>query len=258
MASKRIHLIATAFTHQGALRPENQDTIAVADWIRSEPMMEPRTIERDLGQPVLALVADGMGGHAAGEVSSRVAAEYLVSQAARAIDEAAVTALLHEASAEQFALMEELPRFEGMGTTVAGIALSPGAVVVFNVGDSRVYRYDGRGLIQLSTDDTPGPKEPDGRTAVYTTPIITQTLGGCDSLDEIEPHLLSEPLRPDVRYLICSDGLTDLVDLTEIHAGVGEDDRKSVLALFEIAMARGGGDNISIILVRLHLGRETC
>lgn len=258
MAPATLRLVATGFTHQGAIRPGNEDTIAIGDWLESAPMDEPRVLERALDGPVVALVADGMGGHAAGDVSSRAAAEYLINQAARATDAAAVADLVREAHAEQFALMRERPALTGMGTTVAGIAIAPGGVIAFNVGDSRVYRVKDEGLVQLSTDDTPGPKLADGRTAATTTPIITQTLGGAGSLSPIDPHVLHEPLDEAARYLICSDGLTDLLEVDEIEAELEEDDRASVRSLFEAAMARGGSDNVSVVLVRLQRGRTAC
>jgi PPM family protein phosphatase len=253
-----MRLVATAFTHEGALRPANQDSVAVGDWIESAPMVAPCVVVREVDAPVLALVADGMGGHAAGEVSSRAAAEYLVSQSARATGALEVAAILREAHAEQFALVQERPRLLGMGTTVAGVAVGSGGVVVFNVGDSRVYRIGAGGLIQLSTDDTPGPRLADGRTAACTTALITQSLGGSASPCEIEPHVLAELLEEGARYLICSDGLTDLLDLADIGAELEEDDEASVRALFEAAMANGGHDNVSIILVRLQHGRTAC
>jgi serine/threonine protein phosphatase PrpC len=253
-----MHLVATVFTHEGALRPTNQDSVALGQWIESTSMAAPRVVELEVDCPVLALVADGMGGHAAGEVSSRAAAEYLVSQAVRATGAREAAAILREAHALQFALMQEQPRLLGMGTTVAGIAVGCEGVVLFNIGDSRVYRIEARGLIQLSTDDTPGPKLADGRTAARTTALITQTLGGADVVNGIEPHVLEEPLEAGARYLICSDGLTDLLDLADIGAELEEDDEASVSALFKAAMAKGGHDNVSIILVRLHRGRPAC
>ena len=85
-------LRATAFTHQGAARARNEDTIAVADWIASESMAGPVVLEHALAQPVVCLVADGMGGHAAGDVASRSVAERLARRAAEATDEAALGA----------------------------------------------------------------------------------------------------------------------------------------------------------------------
>jgi PPM family protein phosphatase len=250
-------LRATAFTHRGAARARNEDTIAVADWIARESMAGPVVLEHILAQPVVCLVADGMGGHAAGDVASRSVAERLARRAAQASDEAAMAQLLHEANDELFALMDRHPVWYGMGTTVAGVAVAPSGVVVFNVGDSRVYRVEAGALVQLSTDDTPGPKLPDGRTAVYTSSIISQVLGGYapdQPGERIVPHVLSEPLAAGARYLICSDGLTDLLAPPEIAALLGDDDEASAQALFEAAMARGGDDNVSLLLLRVRYG----
>lgn len=250
-----VRLDATAFTHQGAVRASNEDTIAVGDWIESAPMAAPVVLKH--AAPSICLVADGMGGHAAGEVASRTVAERLSRRAADATDEVRVARLLHEANDELFGLMQESPVWYGMGTTVAGVAVAPSGVTVFNVGDSRVYRIEAGGLVQLSTDDTPGPKLPDGRTALYRSSIISQVLGGYGPDrpgERIVPHVLSEPLVDGARYLICSDGLTDLLDKTAIEQLLADADQTSAQALFEAAMARGGDDNISLILLRLQEG----
>ena len=247
-----VQLSATAFTHQGAVRENNEDTIAFGTWVRSAPMTAPERLEHEIadGAALVALVADGMGGHAAGEVASRVAAERLVEHAARTVDAVSLAGLLHEVNGELFELMRQQPGLAGMGTTVAGVVVLPAACLVFNVGDSRVYRSDAAGLVQLSTDDTPGPKLADGRTAAIPSHLITQTLGG-DFQDEIVPHVLHEPLDQPRRYLICSDGLSDLVSREEIEALIGDDPAASVTALFEAAMARGGRDNVSLILLEV-------
>jgi serine/threonine protein phosphatase PrpC len=247
-----VRLRAAAFTHQGAVRANNEDTIAVGDWIISESMRAPLVLEYEVAAPLICLVADGMGGHAAGEIASRAVAEHLSRRAAEATDAAALAALLQGADAELFALMREQPTWRGMGTTVAGISVAPERVLAFNVGDSRVYRIDQSGLVQLSTDDTPGPKLADGRTAALTSNLVTQSLGGAYQPGGIDPHVLSEPLEDDARYLICSDGLSDLLDRTTMEQLLeSDDDVASTEALFEAAMARGGNDNVSLILVRL-------
>jgi PPM family protein phosphatase len=246
-----VRLRAAAFTHQGAVRPSNEDTIAVGGWITSESMTAPVVLEHEFAAGLICLVADGMGGHAAGEIASRAVAEHLSRRAAEATDETALAALLRDADAELFALMDEQPGWRGMGTTVAGIGVAPDRVVAFNVGDSRVYRIDRGALVQLSTDDTPGPKLADGRTAAMTTNLVTQSLGGAWQRTRIDPHVLSEPIEDGARYLICSDGLSDLLDRTTMEGLLGDDDVAAVEALFEAAMAQGGDDNVSLILLRL-------
>jgi serine/threonine protein phosphatase PrpC len=246
-----VHLRATAFTHQGAVRAANEDCIAIGDWVMSEPMAAPVVLERATDAPLIVVMADGMGGHAAGEVASRIAAERLTALAPLAVDEAALGLLLLGVNAELFEAMREQPRLRGMGTTIAGVVIAPAGSLVFNLGDSRVYRIEGGALVQLSTDDTPGPKLADGRTAAMTSHLITQTLGGAYEEIEIEPHLLGVPPAARECYLLCSDGLSDLLSRDEIEAGLAADDQNSVQALFEAAMARGGRDNISIVMLDL-------
>jgi PPM family protein phosphatase len=246
---RAVALTATAFTHVGAVRAHNEDTIAIGDWVMSQPMERPMTLERIVETPMVCLVADGLGGHAAGDVASRFVAEWLSERAADATDAAALAGLLRAVDEALFALMRTRPALEGMGTTVAGLHVAPAGLNVFNVGDSRVYRIEAHGLTQLSTDDTPGPKLADGRTAAYTTALLSQSLGGWHDPDGMAPHVLGEPIEG--RYLMCSDGLTDLVDPEAIAAHIGDDDAASVTALFEAAMAAGGDDNVSILLVRL-------
>jgi PPM family protein phosphatase len=245
-----IHLAATVLTHPGAVRPRNEDTIGVADRVMSGAMAEPVTLMREIDAPVVCVVADGLGGHTAGEVASRHAVERLLERAAQAADAGAVEALLREIHAELFDLMRARPEVSGMGTTVAGVSVARSSLIVFNVGDSRVYRIEDGSLLQLSTDDTPGPKLADGRTAMVTTSQITQCLGGYDEMGLV-PHALAEPMIGHRRYLICSDGLSDLLAREAIEARLQADDRATVKALFEAAMDLGGRDNISIILLDL-------
>jgi serine/threonine protein phosphatase PrpC len=253
MTVSSVRLRATVFLHQGAVRTNNEDTVAVGDWLCSRPMAAPERLERLVEAPLLCLVADGMGGHAAGEVASRAVAEHLQARAADAVDGRAVAAMLHDANAQLFDLMEERPASAGMGTTIAGIGVRPDGLTVFNVGDSRVHRIAGRRLIQLSVDDTPGPKLGDGRTAVTTSNLVTQTLGGDHQFAPIAPHIEALPIEDGSAWLISTDGLTDLVPRGAMEALLGDDDTATVQALYDAAMAAGGRDNISIVLVRIEV-----
>jgi PPM family protein phosphatase len=248
-ATATLLLTATAFTHVGAVRARNEDTIAVDDWLMSQSMDAPVILQRIVLTPLVCLVADGLGGHAGGDVASRFVAETLAERAAEAGDAAALESLLRAVDAALFGAMRERPALQGMGSTVAGLHVAPAGLMVFNVGDSRVYRVEPSGLVQLSTDDTPGPKLEDGRTAAYTMSLLSQSLGGWHEPEGIAPHVLREP-SPG-RWLLCSDGLSDRLDSDTIAAHIGEDDAASVAALFDAAMAAGGDDNISILLVRL-------
>lgn len=265
-------LAVYALTHAGAVRPRNEDTVAVGDWIAVNDLRRPKPFRFDLSRPVVAVVADGMGGHAAGDVASCSVAAHIIGRGEQVADRDQAKDVVQEANRELYASMQRGEGAPGMGTTLAGLVLRRDSVVVFNVGDSRAYRWRQKQLVQLSTDDTPGPKLDNGRTAANTTPIVTQSLGGHMHFEPVEAHVEVEAPAPGTCYLLCSDGLTDLVDSGRIAARLQEAedvDEKSaetdarrhgdgscsyagaVQSLFEDAMAAGGKDNISIVLLRL-------
>jgi PPM family protein phosphatase len=132
------------------------------------------------------------------------------------------------------------PSLLGMGTTIAGLLLRGGEAVWFNIGDSRVYAVREGRLVQLSVDDVPpGPR----------TGIITQTLGGAPFFMPVDPHMGQTALSVPSRWLLCSDGLTDMLPDSEIEQILAQTDEHALRALFTRAMAAGGADNISIVLV---------
>ncbi len=233
------HIEAAAFCHRGLLRENNEDSITVAGWVAGVEMSAPRRSRHALAEPLLFAVADGMGGHAGGEVASRYAIKRLAAErvGAGAADIVARLALIN---AELYRTMKAVPALRGMGTTVAGLLLTAKRAAWFNVGDSRIYRQRNGRLEQLSIDDVP----PGARSG-----IITQTLGGASTLVPITPHVDEEDLVLPSRWLICSDGLTDMLDDGEIECAMAASDEEALRALFTAAMAAGGADNISIVLV---------
>lgn len=241
----------TVITHQGCVRAHNEDTVAVGRWIRNAPMKAPIQTVHDLDAPLLCLVADGMGGHAAGEEASRLAAFRLSERIPDVEDEKSVEALLHDVNRAVFDAMDAPGGLQGMGTTIVGMVLRPAGVLHFNVGDSRLYRHRDGYLRQLSIDDVPaiGPDAGEGRAR--RSHRLTQALGGAEAFVEIAPHIGTQPLAAGWRYLLCSDGLTDMLDLDSIETRVGADDEISVMALLDAALAAGGEDNISILLASI-------
>ena len=226
-----------ALTHRGKVRPNNEDSITVAGWVSDVAMDAPRRSRHDLNAPVLVAVADGMGGHVGGEIASRYAIKRL-SELSNGGSQA-VAERLDAIHTELYAAMDASPSLLGMGTTVAGLLLGPAQAVWFNVGDSRLYAVrDGR-LHQLSVDDVPpGPR----------TGLLTQALGGFPDSLPIAPHIAEASLHAPSRWLLCSDGLTDMLPDGEIEELLGQADEEALRSLFARAMGAGGLDNISIIL----------
>lgn len=246
-------LCVTGITHTGKVRLENQDTIAAGRWVRNEPMTRPERLEFPLTRPVVCLVADGMGGHAAGEVASFHAASRLVQSADRLTDERAAAEQLQRLSDELVELTKADSTVRGMGTTVAGLVAGPAGLLHFNVGDSRVYRDQNGFLRQLSVDDSNEPRNgpADAGESRSNSHVITQALGGASHALEIAPHVRSDALPIASRYLICSDGLTTMLGLDEMEACLVADDEETAVRLLEQALERGGTDNISILIVRI-------
>jgi serine/threonine protein phosphatase PrpC len=232
-------LEVTAFTHQGRVRDSNEDSITVAGWVSDVAMSGLRRSRHELTEPVLCAVADGMGGHAAGEIASRYAIKRLAAEPFADSEASAVAGVLAAINAELYQTMAADRSLRGMGTTVAGLLLSAARVLWFNVGDSRVYRYRDGSLQQVSTDHVP----PGERSS-----IITQSLGGAPAFTAIEPDIDADDLAVPSRWLVCSDGLTDMVGDADIARCLEDQDEESARKLFEAAMVAGGMDNISLIL----------
>ena len=245
--------IVHALTHTGAVRAGNEDALAVDDWMSNNDLVKPKPFRLDLAQPHAVLVADGMGGHPGGDVASRRAVAFCAARASGITDKTAGDALLDDVNHDLYEAMAHGDGPPGMGTTLAGIVLRGDGLVVFNVGDSKIHwAPSADGLVQVSVDDTPGPKLADGRTAARSTPMLSQTLGGQTRETPVTPHAERRSWSDGDRFLLSSDGLTDLVGperLADILAR--EDDAQAVTAMFEAAMAAGGRDNVTIALVRV-------
>jgi serine/threonine protein phosphatase PrpC len=239
-----LQIEVNAFTHQGRWRESNEDSITVGGWVSDVAMTGPRRSRHDLTEPFLVAVADGMGGHAAGEVASRYAIKRLAAEPF-AGGEGDVTATLASINAELYQTMAAEPSWRGMGTTVVGLVLAPARAIWFNLGDSRLYLYRGGRLEQLSTDDVPRGAR---------SGAITQSLGGGSGFTPITPHIGAEDLPEPSRWLLCSDGLTDMLDDDAIERALATDDEQAVRDLFTAAMHAGGADNISIIVASVAPG----
>lgn len=217
----------------------------------------------------LYLVADGMGGHAGGEVASRLTVEVIEREllAAREsapelfVDEApngAVRRLLEEAvkeaSREVFERSATEPLLHGMGTTLTGLLVQGSTGWIAHVGDSRIYRIRD-GEIDLLTEDhslvqeqmKAGILTPEEARHSHLRNIITRSVG-------FEPtvpvDVLQEELREGDLFVICSDGLSNLVDDEEILEFAGTEPAASLPdTLIALANARGGDDNITAIVI---------
>ncbi|MFC5668291.1 PP2C family protein-serine/threonine phosphatase [Kitasatospora misakiensis] len=248
------YIAVSALSHEGLVRERNEDSLTVGPWtLCATVTTNPQSLLFPLGPPCVVAVADGLGGHPGGEVASALVARRLAAAGPDLDGEESVREALQSCNQAVYAAAGDTPELAAMGTTVAGLVLLEERVVVFNVGDSRVYRIVDGGLRRVSVDDSP-PLPPGRRT----TALITQSLGGSLGLTFVEPHIRSAPLAVGDRYLVCSDGLTDAVPEEELTALLGNPaeaseraDGRAAFDLWKAAIEAGGPDNISLALVRI-------
>ena len=214
--------------------------------------------------PPLFAVADGMGGAQAGEVASGLAAAVLEEGAGDERGEERVASLIQEANRRVFQRSNEDAATSGMGTTmtVALVDSSGGSIAFGHVGDSRAYRVrDGR-LEQLTDDHSlvgelvrSGKLSPEEAETHPQRSVITRALG---TEPDVDVDTFTVEAQPDDLYLLCSDGLTDMVSADEIFSVLeGSDDLEAAArALIEAANAGGGEDNITVVLFQIGHGGE--
>jgi protein phosphatase len=239
-----------AFTHRGRVRPANEDAISIGTRVLTGDMNTPVVMTAP-GDGCLLMVADNMGGHAEGALASRAVLDYLVAAANRISNPETCAEAIEGASQHLYTLMEQQEATLGMGTTLVGAFLTPTALLTFNVGDSRSYLFRASRLIQLSHDDV--ADEGISRSGHRRSHVLTQALGGSPFPVAVEPHInIDAPLKADETLLLCSDGLTDMVDDHGIARTLGatNDPNRVVRDLVGKAFSAGARDNVSVIVAR--------
>lgn len=232
-----------ALTNVGSTRTSNQDCILAGAWSEQRSMSVPYTFEFSDAIGEVVLVADGMGGHRAGEQASRSAVEAFLSKECALQDQEELSDFLRDINKTVFDLAARDAQLNGMGTTIAGLICLSDRLLWFNVGDSKIFRFRDDFLRQLSVDDIAS------LTHDSRKPGLTQALGGAPSFVDVHPHVGSEPMAAGWRYLVCSDGLTDVVGTSEIEHILASSDEVASQRLLDAALAQGAPDNVSVILI---------
>ena len=227
-----------------------------------------RSVNQDLAVETSTLfaVADGMGGHAGGEVAARLAVDALSAAFGRQPTGSGLSQAVSEANSVVWQHSQDNPELRGMGTTLTAVALvnedGQDVLALVNVGDSRSYRFHDGELTQITTDHSLA--EEMVRSGELTTSeaavhphrhILTRALGV--SSDVAVDLWRIQPVRGD-RFLLCSDGLTNELELgqiSEVLASVGDPHRAADL-LVQAARTHGGSDNITVVVVDVVVGDE--
>ena len=235
---------ACALTDVGRRRQTNQDFVFCSE----EPVGN---------LPNLFIVADGMGGHQAGDYASRTAVELLLRQARKAESHDPIVILkdsVENMNADLWRRSVEDPALSGMGTTLVAAVISDNCLQVVNIGDSRLYVI-GEEIHQVTRDHSlveelvaKGRMERGSAEYQAKKNVITRAVG----VDErVTADFFEVELAPQEKVLLCSDGLTNMITDDEIHAiakrNLPLEERAE--ALIEAANLSGGRDNITVILI---------
>lgn len=235
------------FSDPGCVRKRNEDSIA---------LLKPITGQGP-AQSLLAIVADGMGGHQAGDRASQLAVD-IIRQSFAASDAPPEQALAAAFQAANLAILNEASHdaaLTGMGTTATTLAIANARAWLAHVGDSRLYRLRNGQLEQLSEDHTLVAAmvrdrliTPEQAKEHPNRHVLSRAMG---THQRLEVMLAPVDLALGDVFLLCSDGLHDLVEPGEIRECLlTRPPQASCAFLVELARSRGGYDNISIIAVQ--------
>ena len=259
------HVLVAASTHPGEVRDHTEDRYLTYSF------------QMDDGSTpgLLAVVADGVGGHKAGEIAAQITTDTIqtsLSAANLRNPQEDLREAILEAGREVASLSQQETQYAGMGTTVAVALLIQNMLFTATIGDSRIYLLRSGKLRQISIDHTwihealkhnlispeearnhpnahviqkaignPTPPEPDFRLQLSDS-----------ETDEQSNANQGMKLQPGDQLLLCSDGLTDLVERAEIqNALIEQDPEDAVEALTSLSRARGGHDNITIVTFKM-------
>lgn len=245
-----------ARTDIGRRRKKNQDAFYIDD---------------ELG---FYVVADGMGGHAAGEVAAREAVEAIYDMVVRnrtVVDEFSsnpitertsrgicrlLESAVQSATYLVFGMAEQSPSYQGMGTTVSAMIISGAYAVTAQVGDTRIYRVRDGETMQLTEDHTlinwqirEGIITPEEAKYSPHKNVITRAVGNKDYV-QVDTQIVS--VAPGDRFLICSDGLHGYIKRAEIAEILELGATQACQKLIEEANSRGGKDNITAVVIEIY------
>ncbi|MFM2346561.1 MAG: hypothetical protein RL654_1314 [Pseudomonadota bacterium] len=239
-------------TDRGRIRSNNEDSIAIVE------------------AAGLMVLADGMGGYNAGEVASGMATAFIEQELGRWLQESppdtddlevrrAMDICVDNANRSIFEASHAHAQYAGMGTTLVMGVFRGGRLLVGHIGDSRAYRWRDDRLQQLTRDHSllqeqidAGLISPEQAAYSHQKNLVTRAMG-VEDIVLLEIH--SHAVHPGDWYLLCSDGLSDMLDDARIAAVLreqGSDVGKAAQALVDAANQAGGRDNIAVILVAIH------
>lgn len=242
-----LKLDMAALTHKGMVRDNNEDSLYFSERER------------------VVIVCDGMGGHAGGHIASEIAVE-VVAAGMRALtpadwldDQKVIDCVKNSVFRANDAILARShadPALYDMGTTICMLAFMDDKVVTANIGDSRIYRVADGAIEQVSEDHSlvaerirAGELDPDSVEVRMLSNILTRALG----MDRVTVDITIESLVKGDVYLLCSDGLSDMLTPQDMQRIIDQnpDLQLAAVRMIDLANRRGGNDNITSAMARV-------
>lgn len=245
-------------THQGKKRNHNEDAIMLMNEVIQVNEMSIPIVKDIEAEKVFFAVADGIGGSKAGELASRKVLMYLKKRWKSITSKEKILGLIQKAHLNLIEYAQENPSVGNYGTTIAGLFIENLKAIIFNVGDSKIYRENQGFLEQLSIDQSLVQSLLDQKIitpeeAIYHPEknVILESIGGKLKKRNIEVKYREAKIKEEDIFIICSDGLTDMLNIDEMENCLKENIAISIKNLFTAAMKKGGLDNISIMNIKI-------
>ncbi|WP_099208906.1 Stp1/IreP family PP2C-type Ser/Thr phosphatase [Urinicoccus timonensis] len=236
-------MIAYGATNVGKVRKNNEDAFKISD------------------KENIYLLADGMGGHLGGEFASSMAVQDLEKLLIDVRNKTEIKEAIEEVNRKIYQKSLEDENLSGMGTTLSMVKILEDHLYFANIGDSRIYRLKDGNLTQLTIDDSyvnylleVGAITSDQAKDHPKKNVLLKALG---TTEDIEVFVQEVQWQEDDLYLLCSDGLTNMLDEEEIQEILSSHEAKEAVdILIDRALGRGGKDNITVIILTIKGGAQ--
>ena len=244
-----------AKTDLGRVRENNEDKLE---------FYVPSTDDELASRGMIFVVCDGMGGHEAGQIASELALKTFIdvyrNHPSEDPSEAALSAV-NAANRYVLDVARAVPARQGMGCTLSAVMIVQDRAIIAQVGDSRVYRLRNGELVQITTDHTwveeTVASEMMSREEAEKSPyrhVLTRAIG---TEQDVKVDVFDEIVEPGDVYLLCSDGLTNHVGNETIAEQLLKGPSEAVWDLVDLALAGGGSDNTTVVVVRVDALEES-
>lgn len=248
------------FSHRGNVRAKNEDSMLIYDVVYSaQNFSNAISLEIEDDEHFMFAVADGMGGHARGEIASNIVLETFKQFSHKIKTKEDIRKAIYESKYKLDNIASENRNYYGLGTTVCGMLIKKERALLFNVGDSRLYKNEYGNLLKLTKDHSFVQHLVDNgviteEEMLYHPKknIVTSAITG-DLIDEMPEIFFNEiPLNVGDQFLICTDGVWESLTLEELEVCMLDKELISKTdVMTENILRYGGLDNLTLIMVEI-------